>query len=42
MAGADTRTKANIQDALLRLMEGRTRFVIAHRLSTAAKQTRSG
>jgi ATP-binding cassette subfamily B protein len=30
----DTRTEARIQNALLRLMHGRTSFVIAHRLST--------
>ncbi len=30
----DTRTEAQIQDAMLRLMHGRTSFVIAHRLST--------
>jgi ATP-binding cassette subfamily B protein len=30
----DTRTEAHIQDALLRLMRGRTTFVIAHRLNT--------
>ncbi len=30
----DTRTKMQIQEALLRLMAGRTAFVIAHRLST--------
>jgi len=30
----DTRTEVRIQRALLRLMEGRTSFVIAHRLST--------
>jgi ATP-binding cassette subfamily B protein len=30
----DTRTEAQIQDAMLRLMSGRTSFVIAHRLST--------
>jgi ATP-binding cassette subfamily B protein len=29
-----TRTEAHIQKALLRLMEGRTSFVIAHRLRT--------
>ena len=31
----DTRTEARIQKALLRLMKGRTSFVIAHRLSTS-------
>ena len=30
----DTRTEAHIQEAMLRLMHGRTSFVIAHRLST--------
>jgi ATP-binding cassette subfamily B multidrug efflux pump len=30
----DTRTEARIQESLLRLMAGRTSFVIAHRLST--------
>jgi len=33
-SSVDTRTEMNIQDALLRLMAGRTAFVIAHRLST--------
>jgi ATP-binding cassette subfamily B protein len=33
-SSVDTRTEINIQDALLRLMAGRTAFVIAHRLST--------
>jgi ATP-binding cassette subfamily B protein len=33
-SSVDTRTEAHIQDALLRLMHGRTSFVIAHRLST--------
>jgi ATP-binding cassette subfamily B multidrug efflux pump len=33
-SSVDTRTEARIQDALLRLMAGRTSFVIAHRLST--------
>ena len=33
-SSVDTRTEARIQQALLRLMEGRTAFVIAHRLST--------
>ena len=31
---ADTRIEAEIQEALLRLIAGRTSFVIAHRLST--------
>jgi ATP-binding cassette, subfamily B, multidrug efflux pump len=30
----DTRTEKHIQEAMLRLMAGRTSFVIAHRLST--------
>ncbi|MGA1864403.1 MAG: ABC transporter ATP-binding protein [bacterium] len=33
-SSVDTRTEAHIQKALLRLMEGRTSFVIAHRLRT--------
>jgi len=33
-SSVDTRTEIHIQDALLRLMKGRTSFVIAHRLST--------
>ena len=33
-ASVDTGTERSIQDALLRLMQGRTSFVIAHRLST--------
>jgi ATP-binding cassette subfamily B protein len=33
-SSVDTRTEVRIQKALLRLMEGRTSFVIAHRLST--------
>ena len=30
----DTRTEIKIQDAMLKLMKGRTSFIIAHRLST--------
>jgi len=33
-SSVDTRTEVKIQNALLRLMKGRTSFVIAHRLST--------
>jgi len=33
-SSVDTRTEVRIQNALLRLMKGRTSFVIAHRLST--------
>ena len=34
MSSVDTRTEKKIQEALLCLMEGRTSFVIGHRLST--------
>ena len=30
----DTRTEMKIQDAFAKLMEGRTSFIVAHRLST--------
>jgi ATP-binding cassette subfamily B protein len=33
-SNVDTRTEQHLQEALLRLMKGRTSFVIAHRLST--------
>ena len=33
-SSVDTKTEQNIQDAMTRLMAGRTSFVIAHRLST--------
>ena len=33
-SSVDTRTEVLIQDAMHRLMKGRTTFVIAHRLST--------
>ena len=33
-SSVDTRTEKKIQDAMLKLMSGRTSFIIAHRLST--------
>jgi ATP-binding cassette subfamily B protein len=36
-SNVDTRTEIRIQQALLKLMKGRTSFVIAHRLSTIRK-----
>ena len=33
-SSVDTRTESYIQNAMTRLMKGRTNFVIAHRLST--------
>ncbi len=36
-SNVDTRTEMHIQDAMQRLMKGRTSFVIAHRLSTISK-----
>ena len=40
-SSVDTRTEMQLQEALLRLMAGRTSFVIAHRLSTSARPIRS-
>ena len=39
-SSVDTRTEVLIQDAMHRLMKGRTTFVIAHRLSTVRNATR--
>lgn len=33
-SSVDTRTEVHIQDALLKMMQGRTTFIIAHRLNT--------
>ncbi|MDY5138869.1 ATP-binding cassette domain-containing protein, partial [Actinotignum timonense] len=38
-SSVDTRTEALIQDAMERLREGRTSFIIAHRLSTVRNAT---
>ena len=34
MSSIDTRTEVKIQDAFSKMMEGRTTFIVAHRLST--------
>ncbi len=39
-ASVDTETEAQIQDAIARLVKGRTTFAIAHRLSTLKNATR--
>ena len=39
-SNVDTRTEVHIQKAMLALMEGKTSFVIAHRLSTVIKADR--
>ena len=39
-ANVDTRTEVLIQNALDRLLEGRTSFVVAHRLSTIRNASR--
>ena len=39
-SSVDTRTEIQLQEALLRLLKGRTAFVIAHRLSTIRKADR--
>ena len=36
----DTRTELKIQNAFARLMEGRTSFIVAHRLSTIREADR--
>ena len=39
-SNVDTRTEKRIQEGLARLMEGRTSFVIAHRLATIRHASR--
>ena len=39
-SNVDSRTEKQIQDAMKRLMEGRTCFIIAHRLSTVKNADR--
>ncbi len=40
-SSVDTRTEQHIQEAMRRLMAGRTSFVIAHRLSTIREADQS-
>ena len=37
----DTRTEVKIQDAFSKMMEGRTTFIVAHRLSTIKRSRRN-